>query len=128
MLGNILALYKARNDPNLAKTIATEMVVDGTIERIGWPLLIAKFWMSLGLLLLCLLFALCLWLTGISYWVFAIPALFFGGGIYLIIRIWRGLNRGVEKISYMAKTELNQRVQAVGFPSKRADREETPKN
>ena len=125
MIGNILALYKARNDPALAKTIAAEMVVDGTIDRLGWPLVIAKLWVSVSLLLLCLLFALCLWLTGVSHWIFTIPSLFFGGMIYLIIRIWRGLNRGVGKISLIAKTELNQRVQAIGFPSKPVDRDET---
>jgi len=117
MLGNLLALFKARHDPELAKTIASEMVVDGTIDRISWPLLIAKFWMSLSLFGSFVLIALFLWVGTLSHWAFAIPALFFGGLIYIIIRVWRGLNRGVEKISLIAKAELTKRAQAIKIPS-----------
>jgi len=117
MLGNLLALFKARHDPELAKTIASEMVVDGTIDRISWPLLIAKFWMSLSLLGSFVLIALFLWVGTLSHWALAIPALFFGGLIYTIIRVWRGLNRGVEKISLIAKAELTKRAQAIKIPS-----------
>ena len=119
MLGNLLALFKARNDPKLAKSIASEMVIDGTIDRISWPLVIAKFWMGLALFGSLALTILLLWIGTISHWVFALPALIFGALIYLIIRIWRGLNRGVEKISQIAKTELKKRTEALKMPSKK---------
>ena len=117
MLGNLLALFKARNDPEVAKKIAAEMVVDGTIDRMNWPLVIAKSWMSLGLLGSFVLAALFLWIGAMSHWAFAIPALLFGGLIYVIIRIWRGLSQGVEKISLIAKAELTKRAQAIKIPS-----------
>ena len=126
MLGNLLALYKARKDPNLAKSIASEMVVDGTIDRFGWPLLIAKLWMGLGILGLSILTALFIWIGASSHWGFAAPALLFSGLIYVIIRVWRGLNRGVETIKRFAKSELNQRVQKMSFPQKRTESEKHP--
>jgi hypothetical protein len=126
MLGNIVALYKARKDLSLAKTIASEMVVDGTIDRLGWPLMIAKLWMSLGLLILFGLILAFLWIGTASHWTLGTPILLFGGLGFAIIRVWRGLNRGVEKISHIAKTELNQRVQAMTLPSKQADKEDHP--
>ena len=127
MLGNILALYKARKDPILAKSVASEMVIDGTIDRLGWPLMIAKFWMGLGLLISIGLIVLFLWIGAVSHWTLGIPTLPFGGVIYAIIRIWRGLNRGVDKISHIAKMELNQRVQAIKLPSKQSGHDENPK-
>lgn len=128
MLGNTLTLYKARKDPKLAKTIASEMVVDGTIDRLSGPLLFAKLWMSVGLLTFCLLIVLFLWIGAVSHWTLAIPTLAFGGIIYVILRIWRGLDRGVEKISRIAKAELGQRVQAKGFPAKQTPREKLLEN
>jgi hypothetical protein len=117
MLGNLLALFKARKDPKLAKSIASDMVIDGTIDRISWPLAIARFWMSLGLLGSLILTILFLWIGIISHWAFALPALFFGGIIYAIVRFWRGLNEGVERISQIAKTELKKRTETLEFPS-----------
>ena len=121
MLGDIIALFKARKDPALAKRIASDMIVDGAIDRASWSLAIAKFWMSVGIIALFILTALFLWIGIALHWTLAIPACLFGGLIYLIIRGWRGLNRGVETVTDLAKIELGKRVDAGKLPNTRAE-------
>ena len=118
MLGDIVSLFKARKDSALAKRIASDMIVDGAIDRASWPLAIAKFWMGLGLILLGILSALLLWGAIATHWTVAIPILPFGGIAYLIIRIWRGLNKGVAAVTELAKTELGKRAASIKMPTR----------
>ena len=121
MIGNIAALFKARKDAELAKRIASEMAIDGAVEHFGWPIVIAKFWMGVAIFGLLALTALVIWLAVISHWSVAISALLFGGIIYVIIRLWRGLNLGVERVTTLAKAELTQQVSAIQLPAKHLD-------
>jgi cation transport ATPase len=114
MLGNMISLFKARKDPALAKQIASEMVVDGVIERAGWPVLVTKFWMAVVIFASALFAMLFLWAGIAGHWALALPAIIFGGLAYLVGRIWRGLNRGVETVSTLAKTELTKRTAGLG--------------
>ena len=125
MIGDMIALFKARKDIPLAKRIASDMVVDGAIDRASWPLAIAKFWMVIGIIGLGALTALFLWGGIAAHWALAIPAFLFGGLTYLIIRIWRGLNRGVQAVTELAKTELGKRADAIKMPIKRSENNET---
>jgi len=118
MLGDMIALFKARKDLPLAKRIASEMIVDGAIDRASWPIVIAKFWMGVGIIALCILGCLFLGLGVATHWTLAIPVLLFGGGVYFIIRVWRGINKGVQAVTDLAKAELGNRVEAIKFPSK----------
>ena len=113
MIGDIIALFKARKDSRLAKRIAGEMIVDGAIDRASWPLTIAKFWMSAGIITLGSVAALFLWGGIMAHWTVALPAILFVGGIYLIIRIWRGLNKGIHTVTELAKTEIIKRTDAI---------------
>lgn len=123
MLTQTISLFKARNDSALAKRIASEMIVDGAIDRASWPLAIAKFWMGLGVIGLCALIALFIWIGFAAHWTVAMPVLPMGGLVYAIIRIWRGLNKGVETVTDLAKTELGNRVEAIKMPLKRTNAE-----
>jgi len=119
MLGDMIALFKARKDPTLAKRIASDLIVDGAFDRASWPLVIAKFWMSLGIIGLGALAALFLWGGIAAHWALAIPAILFGTLIYPIIRLWRGLNKGVETVTELAKAELGSRIEAIKVPKRR---------
>jgi len=119
MLGQLVALYNARKDPSLAKRLASEMIVDGAIERASWPLAIGKFWMPLGIIALAIIIGLFIWLAVIAHWTLAIPALPLAGLAYGIIRLWRGLDHGIETVTKLAKTELTNRVGAFKLPSER---------
>jgi len=118
MLINMITLFKARKDPVLAKRIASDMIVEGAIDRASWPLAIAKFWMSIGIIALTFIFGLFLWGGIAAHWTVAIPTLPAGGLIYLIIGIWRGLNRGVQTVTDLAKTEIGKRAETLKMPSK----------
>jgi len=105
MLSNITALFKARRDPALAAKLAREIVVDGAIDRATWPLAIAKFWMGLALFGLTLLAGLIIMgAMATSKWV-ALPAILPLGMIYLIIRLWQGLDRGKARVVALAKAQ-----------------------
>jgi len=110
MIGKFIALYKARNDLSLAKRLASEMIVDGVVERVGAPLIIAKFWMFVGILALTVLILPFLTLGTFTHWTLAIPTLLLGSGIFGIIRLWRGINAGVGHVTELAKTELGNRA------------------
>lgn len=110
MIGQFIALYKARNDSALAKRIAGEMIVDGAIDRATWPLTLAKFWMVGGIALLVALITAFLLIGIFTHWTLAIPTLPLGGAIYGIIRVWRGLNEGVDHVTGLLKSEFNQRT------------------
>lgn len=118
MIRNTIALFKARKDPDLAKQIASDMIVEGAIDRASWPLWIAKLWMILGIAVLVLMIVVLFWLGTLSHWTVAIPALPLAGIIYLIMRIWGGINTGLDKVTELAKTELSQRVKTVRLPTK----------
>lgn len=110
MFDTAIKLFKARNDSALASQIAGEFAVDGAVEYASWPIRIAKFWMSIVLILLALVIILFLWLGSISHWTVAIPTLLFGGLAYLIVRIWRGIDAGIERVSEMAKVRINSQL------------------
>ena len=78
----MITLFKARKDPVLAKRIASDMIVEGAIDRASWPLAIAKFWMSVGIIALTFIFGLFLWGGIAAHWTVAIPTLPAGGGSY----------------------------------------------
>jgi len=120
MIGQFIALYKARKDSSFAKRLASEMIVDGVIGRAGWPLTIAKFWMTIGIIALTALVLLFLTLGTLTHWTLAIPALLFGGGVYGIVKLWRGVNAGVEHVTELAKTELGNRAASLTVPSIRS--------
>lgn len=110
MIGQFIKLYKARKDMALAKSIASEMLVDGAIGRISWPIGIAKFWMSVGIAGCAVIILSFLSLAAFTHWGFAVPALPFCAAIYGIVRLWRGINAGLEHVSRIAKTELVNRT------------------
>jgi len=116
MFGDMIALIKARKDPVLAKRIASDMFVDGAIDRASWPLTIAKLWMSVGILALAILTALFLWIGITVHWILAFPTILFVGLFYFIIRVWRGLNIGVQTVTELAKTEIDRRTNASKTP------------
>lgn len=117
MIKDIFSLYKARKDAGLAKRIASEMIVDGVIDRASWPLAVAKFWLSLAIGVLTALILVFLVIGAFTHWTLAIPVFPLSGLIYGIIRIWRGANAGVERITRLAKQELGNRTAALKMPS-----------
>lgn len=123
MIGNFVALYRARADSTLAKRLASEMVVDGVVGRIGWPLTIAKLWMTAGITASAVLILLFLTLGTLTHWALALPALPFGGIIYGITKVWRGINKGVDHVTRLAKTELGNKAASLSIKS--ASPEET---
>lgn len=116
MIENTIALYRARKDPALAARIASEIAVDGAIERVSWPLIIVKFWMSVGLIILTLLTAMFLWIGTVTHWTLAIPIFLFGGLTYLIVKVWRGLNRGKDKVTAIAKAQAAKQMDRFNPP------------
>ena len=116
MIGHLISLYKARKDPALAKHIASEMVVEGVIERVSWPIVIAKFWLAIAIAVLAVLICALLVLAGTFHWSFAILALPLGGVIYAIVRLWRGVNAGTEYVASLAKAELLKRTSQTEKP------------
>lgn len=125
MLGDMIALFNARKDFTLAKRIASDMVVNNTIDRASWPIAIAKFWMGIGLIALSFLAALFLWLGIMTHWALAIPAILFIGAGYLIIRLWRGLNTGLQTVRKIALTEVGKRMDAIQLPMNATEKPET---
>ena len=119
MIRQFIALYRAREDSELAKRIASEMIVDGAIDKASWPLVIAKFWMSVGIAMLTALILLLLLIGTASHWTVAIPALPLAALIYGIVRLWRGINAGVERVTHFAKTKLGNRAAEFEIPSPR---------
>jgi len=113
MIGQFIALYKARKDPELAKRIASEMIVDGVIERASWPITIAKLWLSLAIIAITAAIFILLAIGTATHWSLTIPILPLGGAIYGIIKLWRGVNTGMERVSSLAKAELGKRVGAL---------------
>lgn len=110
MIRKIIALYRARNNSPLAKRLAGEMIIEGTIDRASWPLTIAKFWISIGILVISGLILAFLLIGTVTHWSLAIPVLPLGAAIYALIRIWRGFNAGVEYVTALAKAELGKRT------------------
>lgn len=106
MFKQSIALFRARNDSTLAKAVAADTIVDGAIGRLGWPITLAKFWMCIALLALILLATLLLWLGFAGHWGFALPSIIPLGLSYLILRLWLGINRGLDRVSLLAKSEL----------------------
>ena len=113
MLSKIYALYRARKDSTLAARLARELVVEGALERASWPLAIAKFWMGLIGLGLTVLAALSLWGALALHRSFAIFAVPFVGLIYVIVRVWRGLEAGKETVLELAQLQTEAGVIAV---------------
>ena len=120
MIGQFIALFRARKDLDLAKGLAGEMIVDGVIGRVGWPLTVAKLWMSVGIISLSGLVLLLLTIGSVTHWTLAIPALPLGGGVYGIIRLWRGINVGVDHVTRLAKIEISNRAATLTSPSPRS--------
>lgn len=117
MIGQFIALYRARNDAALAKHIASEMIVDGVIDRAGWPLTIVKFWMAVGIVIATILIIVLLLVGSFTHWTLAIPTLPLCALIYAIARIWRGINAGVERVTEFAKIELGHKAANLQMPS-----------
>ena len=128
MIGQFIALYRARKDPILAKRLAGEILVDGVIGRISWPLTFAKFWMAVGIVGLFVILALLLTLGFASHWTFIIPALPIAAGIYGILKIWRGLNAGVNQVTKIAKQEVNNRTTGLSSLPNKAEENPNPDN
>ena len=116
MIGHLISLYKARKDPALAKDIASEMVVEGVIERVSWPIVIAKFWLAIAVAVIAVLICALLVLAGTFHWSFAIFTLPLRGIIYAIVRLWRGVNAGTEYVGSLAKAELRKRTSQTEKP------------
>ncbi|GGX61336.1 hypothetical protein GCM10011309_09110 [Litorimonas cladophorae] len=106
MFKQSIALFRARNDSTLAKAVAADIIVDGAIGRFGWPITLAKFWMCVALLASILLAALLLWLGLAGHWAFWFPSVIPLGLSYLILRLWRGINLGLDRVSSLAKSQL----------------------
>jgi len=124
MIGQFIALYQARKDSALAKRIAGEMLVDGAIDRATWPLTLAKLWMAVGITILTIIILAFLVIATLTHWTLAIPTLPLGGAIYGIIRIWRGMNEGVERVTVFMKSELNTRSENLKAPRFRKSKSE----
>jgi uncharacterized membrane protein YhhN len=105
MIGNTIALFRARRDPALAAGLARELVVEGAMERASFPLTIAKFWMGLALFALTVLAGIFLWGGIAGHWTVALPAILPVGVIVLIVRIWRGLDRGKARVLAFAQAQ-----------------------
>ena len=110
MLGQFISLYNARKDPTLAKRIASEMIVEGAIERASWPIVIAKFWLAIAIAIMGVVICALLALAVTTHWSVGIVTLPLGGVIYAIVKLWRGVNAGVEHVSDLAKTEIQKRT------------------
>ena len=116
MIGQLISLYRARKDPGLAKRIASEMVVEGVIERASWPIVIAKFWLGIAIAVMAVLICALLALAATTHWSLGVVTLPLGGVIYAIVRLWRGVNAGIEHVSNLAKTEIHKRTSRVENP------------
>lgn len=116
MFNTAIKLFKARKDRVLASQIAGEFAVDGAVEYASWPIRIAKLWMTIALVALALFTVLFLWLASVSHWSVAIPTLLSGGLIYGIVRVWRGINVGTERVSEIAKQRMNNQLKKLNKP------------
>ena len=105
---------RARRDPALAKRIAGEMIVEGAIERGSAPIVIAKFWLGIAIFAMGIVICAFLALAATTHWGFAILALPFVGAVYAIVKLWRGVNAGIEHVSNLAKTEIHKRTPVDG--------------
>ncbi len=121
MFNTAIKLFKARNDRALASQIAGEFAVDGAVEYASWPIRIAKFWMAVALIVLTLFTLLFLWLASVSHWSVALPTVLSGGLIYGIIRIWRGINAGVERVSEMTKLSVSNQLNRFQKPDAQSE-------
>ena len=116
MIGQFISLYKARKDPALAKRIASEMIVEGAIERASWPIVIVKFWLGIAIAVMGVVICALLALAATTHWSVGIIAFPLGGVIYAIVKLWRGVNGGIEYVSDLAKTEIKKRTSKLGHP------------
>ena len=119
MIRQFTALYRARKDPKLAKRLASEMIVDGAIDKASWPIVIAKCWMSAGIVVIMALILMFLLIGMASHWILAIPTLPLAAIIYGIVRLWRGINAGAELVRQLVRTELGDRAEALIIPSRK---------
>lgn len=116
MIRQFIALYRARKDLNLAKQLASEMIIDGTIDKVSWPLTMAKFWMSVGIAVIASLILAFLLIGFATHWALAIPAPPLAALIYGIVQLWRGANAGIRYVACLAKTELGNRATSLKTP------------
>ena len=126
MIGQFISLYRARKDPALAKRIASEMVVEGVIERASWPIVIAKLWLGVGIAVMAVVICALLALAATTHWSVAIVTLPLVGAIYAIVKLWRGVNAGIEHVSNLAKTELHKRTSGAENPESPAVSQPSP--
>ncbi|MEP3653658.1 MAG: hypothetical protein ABJO36_02075 [Litorimonas sp.] len=124
MIRQFIALYRARKDLALAKQLASEMIIDGAIDKVSWPLTVAKLWMSVGVAVISALILAFLLIGAATHWTLAIPVLPLGAAIYAIIRLWRGANAGVGYVTHLAKTELRHKASLLKTPG--VQPQETP--
>ena len=117
MIEPIIKLYKARKDPKIAAQIASELAVDGAIDYASWPIRFAKFWMAIGIGLLIILSGLCFLSGFVFHWSFALPSTLFIAIIYGLIRIWRGLNIGRERVTQLAKKQIDSQIEKFNIPA-----------
>lgn len=106
MIGNAIALFRARKNPAVAATLARDMLVDGALERASFPLSIAKFWLSVGIFICAILASLILWGAAVTHEWLALPAALPLGLIYACVRIWRGMDAGKAKVVALAKAQV----------------------
>lgn len=112
MIGDIIEIFKARKDPALAAKLGARFASGVAIERLSWPLMIAKFWMGVAILVCVILTGLLAYSAYQFGWGFLMPLLLPAGAAYGFIRIWRGLNKGIERVKTAAQ----------GFTDKGIDR------
>ena len=117
MIRQFIALFRARKNLDLAKKLASEMIVDGAIDKVSWLLTVAKLWMSVGVAVISALILAFLLIGAATHWTLAIPILPLGAAIYAIIRLWRGANAGIGYVSELAKTELINRTTGLNMPA-----------
>lgn len=104
MILDVIKLFRARKDAELAKQIASEMVVDGAIEQLGLPLTIAKLFMATAMAFLASLIIGLIWLAIKLHWTALLPTPLFGAIIHGIMRTWRGVNKGVQIVTERANS------------------------
>ena len=114
MIGDIIEIFKARKNPALATKLGARFATGAAIERLGWPLAIAKFWMALAGLICSVIICGLLYLTFTVAQGFIWPALLPAGLLYVIFRIWTGIDKGLDRVKLAAQTYTDSGIDRIG--------------
>ncbi|WP_409432106.1 hypothetical protein ACJ3XI_07745 [Litorimonas sp. RW-G-Af-16] len=113
MILDLINIFKARRDPVLAAKLGGQFATEQALDKFSWPLIIVKFWLGLAGLICAALIIMFIYAAYKLGWAAALPAFIPAAVIYLIVKIWRGINTGLERVKAVAQSYTNRSVDTV---------------